>query len=159
MILCRVLNMDNKAQRLVRYSRGEMFMNIAKIVSRRSTCNRKQVGCIIVKDNRILSMGYAGSLPNTPHCIDKGCIIDPNTGGCVRTIHAEKNAITWAARMGISILLSDLYCTLSPCTRCAEMIIMSGISTVIYNQRYRDESGLIMLEANNVTCYSYDEAR
>ena len=102
------------------------FMNIAKEVATRSTCPRKSVGAVIVKDRRILSTGYNGSIRGMPHCTDVGC--DMEDGHCVATVHAEANAIIQAARNGVCIDGADIYVTASPCWNCFKLIANSGTS-------------------------------
>jgi dCMP deaminase len=130
-----------------------MLLRMAEISSMRGTCNRKQVGAIIARDTRVISSGYVGSPPGTPHCLDAGCIIGPE-GGCIRTQHAEANAIAFAAKKGIATEGSTLYVTLSPCIACAKLIIAAGIIQVVYITKYRDESGLNYLEAGGVRVYA-----
>src|SRR3990167_9060716 len=113
-----------------------VFIASAGLFAKRSTCLRKQVGCVIVIDGRIVSTGYSGSLPGEPHCINTGCEIGLD-GGCVRTVHAEANAILFAGRYNVSLIGSTLYTTLSPCKACSELIILAGIRTVIYRELYR----------------------
>ena len=120
-------------------------MEIASIVSQRSTCQRAQVGAIIVKDNRIISTGYGGAPSGMPHCLDEGCLMG-NNEGCIRTIHAEVNTIAFAARSGISVKGATMYVTLSPCYNCSKLIINSGIKRVIYKEEYRDTSGVNLLQ-------------
>ena len=115
----------------------EYFMNIARMVATRSTCNRKYVGAVIVKDNAILSTGYNGSMSGAPHCHDVGCIVENDH--CIATIHAEQNAIIHAAKHGISMDGSSIYVTASPCWLCFKMIINAGIRTIYYGEFYRDE--------------------
>ena len=92
------------------------FMNIAKEVSTRSTCDRKHVGAVIVRDRTLLSTGYTGSIKGLPHCNDAGCeMVD---GHCIRTSHAEANAIVQAAKNGVKIDDSKIYVTASPCYNC-----------------------------------------
>jgi dCMP deaminase len=135
-----------------RISRDELFMSMARLVSYRGTCNRGgRPGCVIVKDGRVVSIGYVGSPPMTDHCLDKECLINPPVEGCLRTQHAEANAIAWAARSGISLDGASLYLTLMPCLLCAKLIIMSGIKEVIYLDDYRDLSGLDYIRSCAVT--------
>ena len=115
----------------------EYFLSMAKVVAERSTCNRKQVGCILVRDNQLLSSGYAGSIRGQPHCIDVGCDIDPATSGCVRTIHSELNAVAQAARNGVSVKDATAYITLSPCTWCFKTLVSAGIVRIVYSEEYR----------------------
>ena len=113
------------------------FMNIAKEVSTRSTCDRKHVGAVIVRDKTILSTGYNGSIKGLQHCDEIGHeMID---GHCVRTTHAEANAIVQAAKSGVSINNSEIYVTASPCYNCFKLIANSGIKTIYYDEFYRDE--------------------
>jgi Deoxycytidylate deaminase len=116
------------------------FMNIAKEVATRSTCPRKSVGAVIVKDRRILSTGYNGSIRGMPHCTDVGC--DMEDGHCVATVHAEANAIIQAARNGVCIDGADIYVTASPCWNCFKLIANSGIKRIYYGEFYRDEKSL-----------------
>ena len=116
------------------------FMNIAKEVATRSTCPRKSVGAVIVKDRRILSTGYNGSIRGMPHCTDVGCDIED--GHCVATVHAEANAIIQSARNGVCIDGADIYVTASPCWNCFKLIANSGIKRIYYGEFYRDEKSL-----------------
>lgn len=134
-----------------RLSRNRMAMEMALTAAKRSTCNRRQVGAIVMLDGRPLSIGYAGSPAGTPHCLDEGCIIGPD-GGCIRTQHAEANAIAWAARKGIALQSATLYVTLSPCLSCAKLIINAGIRDVWYHEEYRVLDGPIYLRASGVPC-------
>jgi dCMP deaminase len=115
----------------------EYFLAMAKTVAERSTCNRKQVGCVLVRDNVVLSTGYGGSIRGQPHCLDVGCDIDPKTGGCVRTVHAEMNAISQAALNGVSTKGSTAYITLSPCDWCFKTLVNSGVDRIVYSEEYR----------------------
>lgn len=123
----------------MRPSWDEYFLRIAKEVATRSTCNRKQVGCVLVRNRRILSTGYGGSIVGQPHCTDAGvgCQIDPTTGACIRTVHAEINAIAQAARNGVSTENSTAYVTLSPCFNCFKALVNSGVTTIMYDEQYR----------------------
>lgn len=124
----------------------EYFMTLAVIASSRSTCNRGMVGCVLVKDNRVLSTGYNGSPAGQPHCIEVGCLQDGPDSACLRTVHAEQNAIAWAARHGIS--LAGCTCYLSsytPCLACANMLAQVGCVRVVYRTLYRDERALAVL--------------
>lgn len=116
------------------------FMNIAREVATRSTCPRKSVGAVIVRDRRILSTGYNGSIKGVPHCTDVGC--DMVDGHCVATVHAEANAIIQAARNGVCIDGGDIYVTASPCWNCFKLIANSGIKRIFYGEFYRDEKSL-----------------
>lgn len=112
-------------------------MNIAQEVATRSTCDRKHVGSVIVRGKTILSTGYNGSIRGQGHCDDIGHEMDH--GHCVRTVHAEANAIAHAARHGIRIGDSEIYVTASPCYSCFKLIANAGIRKIYYSELYRDE--------------------
>ena len=118
----------------------EYFMQIAVQVSTRSTCDRKHVGAVIVRDKTILSTGYNGSVRGMPHCDDVGHMMED--GHCVATVHAEANAIIQAAKNGTAIDGADIYVTASPCWNCFKLIANSGIKRVYYKEFYRDEKVL-----------------
>jgi len=139
----------------------EYFLRIAAVVATRSTCNRKQVGCVLVRSRQIISTGYGGSIRGQPHCVDVGCKIDPKTGGCVRTVHAEMNAIAQAARNGVSTADTTAYVTLSPCYWCFKTLVNSGIVRIVYSEEYRippdgDEASICGVEIVHVTVTSVD---
>ena len=115
----------------------DYFMNIAKEVATRSTCNRKHVSAVIVRNKTILATGYNGSISGLGHCDEKGH--DMVNGHCVRTIHAEANAIVQSARNGVAIDESEIYVTASPCYDCFKLIANSGIKKVFFGEFYRDE--------------------
>lgn len=115
------------------------LMNMAFVAANRGTCRRKQVGAVIAQAGQVVATGYNGSVRGSPHCTDDGvdCMIEH--GHCVRTTHAEANAIVSAARNGVSILGATLYTTASPCWLCAKLIFNSGISRVVYAELYRND--------------------
>lgn len=116
----------------------DYILDLVELVGSRGTCNRGRSGCVIVRDKQILSTGYVGSPVGTPHCDDEGHkIID---GHCIRTTHAEQNAIVNAARNGVKIDGSTLYCTMFPCFVCAKMIVNAGIKKVICSYDYHDSN-------------------
>ena len=119
---------------------NETYMNIAKIISKHSYCNRKKVGAILVKKNRIISIGYNG----TPHGFDNTCEIKNKTKKEV--IHAESNAISKCAKSNENTSNAILYTTLSPCIECAKLIIQCGIKKVYYNEKYEKVDGLKLLK-------------
>ena len=126
-----------------RPSWDEYFMHLVDEVAKRATCDRGKSGAIIVRDKRILCSGYVGSPPGFPHCDEAGHdlrkVIDEDGSvrqHCVRTIHAEQNAIAQAARYGIALDGTTLYCTMEPCRVCAMLIISVGIKKVIVKRRY-----------------------
>ena len=112
-------------------------MNIAKEVATRSTCDRKYVGAVIVREKTILSTGYNGSIKGLPHCDEAGHeMVDDH---CIRTTHAEANAIVQAAKNGVEINKSDIYVTASPCYNCFKLIANAGIKTIYYGEFYRED--------------------
>lgn len=127
------------------------FMEIAGLVGKRSTCLRRAVGAIIVKDRRILSTGYNGAPTGVRHCEETGCLreqLNVPSGErheLCRGIHAEQNAIIQAAFHGVSIRDASLYCTNLPCSICAKMIINAGIKVIYYESGYSDAMSEEML--------------
>ncbi len=119
-----------------RASWDEYFMNIAREVGSRSTCDRKHVGAVIVRDRCILATGYNGSIRGLPHCDDEGHLMED--GHCVRTVHAEANAIVQAARNGARIDGSAIYVTASPCWNCFKLIGNAGVLRIAFGEFYRD---------------------
>ena len=115
----------------------EYFMKIAEQVASRSTCDRKHVGALIVRDKTILSTGYNGSLRGAPHCDEIGHDMDGDH--CVRTVHAEANAVAQAAKHGVMIDGSEMYVTASPCLTCFKLVANSGIRVIYYKEFYRDQ--------------------
>jgi dCMP deaminase len=118
------------------------FMNIAEQASTRSTCPRKHVGAVIVRDRTILSTGYNGSIRGHSHCEDVGCVIEE--GHCISTVHAEANAILQAARNGVSIDGSEIYTTASPCWSCFKLIVNAGIRRIYFGEFYREERSFLV---------------
>jgi dCMP deaminase len=121
----------------------EYFIEVANIVAKRATCDRGRSGCVITKNNRILVTGYVGAPSGLPHCDDVGHLMKTTvhengeeTCHCVRTIHAEQNAICQAARVGVSLEGATLYCRMTPCRTCAMLIINCGIVRVVCEKRY-----------------------
>ena len=112
-------------------------MRIAREVATRSTCDRKFVGAVIVRDKSILATGYNGSIRGLPHCSEEGHLMED--GHCVRTIHAEANAVIQAARNGVRIEGADIYVTASPCFSCFKMCANAGIKRIMFGEFYRDE--------------------
>ena len=116
------------------------FMNIARQAATRSTCDRKHVGAVIVRDKTILSTGYNGSIRGMPHCDDVGHLMQ--AGHCVATVHAEANAIIQAAKNGVRIEGAEIYTTASPCWDCFKLVANAGIRTVYYGEFYREERSI-----------------
>jgi dCMP deaminase len=120
----------------VRTSWDEYFMEIARQVASRATCDRKHVGAVLVRDRIILSTGYNGSIRGMPHCDEVGHLME--NGHCVATVHAEANAVLQAARTGVRIEGSALYTTASPCWPCFKLVANAGILRIVYGEFYRD---------------------
>lgn len=135
-----------------RPSWDEYFMEITELVSRRSTCLRRQVGALIVKGKRILTTGYNGAPSGLKHCSEVGCLREKlqipsaERQELCRASHAEQNAIIQAAQHGISIDGATIYSTHFPCVTCAKMIINSGIKRIIYQKGYPDQLSQELLE-------------
>lgn len=144
----------------MRPSWDEYFMEIAEIVKKRSTCIRRQVGAIIVKEKQILTTGYNGSPRNLEHCESIGCkrqelnIPSGQRHELCRALHAEQNAIIQAAYNGVSINGSTLYVTTRPCILCAKMCINAGIIKIIYKGDYPDEMSKQILEEAGIEMIS-----
>jgi dCMP deaminase len=126
-----------KPSHRVRVDWHQYFMNIAAEVATRSTCDRKHVGAVIVRDKTILSTGYNGSVRGLPHCDDAGHMMQDNH--CVATIHAEANAVIQAARNGVRLEGAEIYVTASPCWNCFKMVANAGLKGIYYGEFYRDD--------------------
>jgi dCMP deaminase len=125
-------------------------LDLCEAVSKRATCDRGRSGCVIVKDKRIMTTGYVGAPCGMPHCDDAGHDIrkvfdydNHVTQHCVRTLHAEQNAIIQAARFGIPLEGATLYCKMTPCRICAMMMINAGIKRVVCEKRYHADKDTI----------------
>ena len=127
-----------------------IHMAAALLWATRSTCKRLQVGAVLAKGGRTISTGYNGAPSGLPHCNDENCKSQPQ---CKRTVHAEMNAILFAARYGISTEGAELYTTHSPCIDCAKAIINAGIKKVYYIEEYRNREGLELLEQAGIELY------
>ncbi|MES0349245.1 MAG: cytidine/deoxycytidylate deaminase family protein [Desulfobacteria bacterium] len=140
----------------------EYFMDIALLVARRSTCRRRRVGAITVRDKRILATGYNGAPSGLPHCLDIGCLreeMEVPSGErheLCRGLHAEQNVIIQAAYHGVSIKGATLYCTNLPCSICSKMLINAGINDIIYQEGYADSMTEEMLSAAGVKIVQID---
>lgn len=119
-----------------RASWDQYFMDIARQVATRATCDRKHVGAVLVRDRTILSTGYNGSIRGLPHCDEVGHLME--NGHCVATVHAEANAIIQAAKNGVGIDGATIYTTASPCWPCFKLIANSGCVRIVYGEFYRD---------------------
>jgi dCMP deaminase len=138
------------------------FMEIAQIVSKRSTCKRRNVGALIVKEKRILSTGYNGAPTGLKHCLEVGClreklnIASGERHELCKGLHAEQNAIIQAAHHGVSISNADIYSTHLPCSICIKMIINAGITRVFYFNGYPDSLSMEIIEESGVTLVKVD---
>ena len=141
-----------KAPGRTRPSWDEYFMGIVELVARRSTCLRRNVGAVIVKDKRLLTTGYNGAPSGLRHCLETGCLreqLNISSGErheLCRGLHAEQNAIIQAAVHGVSIQGATLYCTNHPCSICLKMIINAGITSIVYGAGYSDPLAENMLK-------------
>lgn len=136
-------NKQTQPEKYIRPSWDEYFMELANTAAKRATCDRGRSGCIIVRNKHILVTGYVGSPMGLPHCDDVGHMFKKVTHEngkvtqhCVRTVHAEQNAICQAARLGIALESGTLYCKMTPCRTCAMLIINCGISRVVCEKKY-----------------------
>ncbi len=134
----------------------EYFMEIAELVKQRSTCLRRKVGAVIVKDKRILSTGYNGPPSGLKHCEETGCLRDKlgipsgERHELCRGLHAEQNAIIQAAMFGAGIQGGTIYITLSPCILCTKMLINAGITKIVLREDYNDQLALEMLNESGI---------
>ncbi len=148
-----------------RPSYDEYFMEMANVVSKRSTCLRRKVGAILVKDKHILSTGYNGAPKGLKHCSEIGCLrkqLNVPSGErheLCRGLHAEQNSIIQAAVFGISIKNSVLYCTNTPCIVCVKMLINAGVKEIIYSGEYPDELAKKMLKESEVKIRNYNNKK
>jgi len=149
-----------------RPSWDEYFMEVASAIAKRATCDRGRSGCVIARDNQILATGYVGAPAGLEHCDEAGHqmrkVLHEDgsiTQHCVRTVHAEQNAICQAARRGAAIQGATLYCRMTPCRACAMMIINCGIVRVVAERRYHDgaESEEMFRKAGLVLEYVHNE--
>jgi dCMP deaminase len=139
----------------------QYFMEIAHQVARRTTCRRRAVGAVIVKDKRILATGYNGVPQGIEHCLDRGCLREQlgipsgQQHELCRGLHAEQNAIIQAAKHGITIDGATVYCTTQPCIICAKMLINSGITEIVFEHAYPDDLTEGMLAESGVKTRRY----
>jgi dCMP deaminase len=150
----------------IRPSWDEYFMDLAKAAAKRATCDRGRSGCVIVRDKQVLVTGYVGSPMGLPHCDDIGHLMKKVvhddgsvTQHCMRTVHAEQNAICQAARRGIALNGGTLYCSMTPCRTCAMLIINCGINRVVCQNRYHagmESEEMFRLAGVELTYFSED---
>lgn len=149
---------------MTRPSWEEYFMDIARLVASRSTCLRRQVGAVIVKDKNVLATGYNGTPSGIRHCSESGCLrekLNVPSGErheLCRGLHAEQNAIIQAAKHGVNISGSTLFCTNAPCVICAKMLINAGLKTIVYLDGYPDNLAAELLAESGIEVagYSHD---
>jgi len=145
-----------------RPSYDEYFMEMAHLVAKRSTCLRRKVGAILVKDKHILSTGYNGAPKGLKHCSEVGClrkelgIPSGERHEICRGLHAEQNAIIQAAVFGISIKNSVLYCTNTPCVVCAKMLINADVREIVYSGEYPDDLAKRMISESKIKIRNFD---
>lgn len=165
--------MNGTSMTSTRPTRDQALMQVAEVFATRSTCSRAHVGVVIARDGRILSTGYNGAPAGMAHCDhtnEAKIIFDPITHkelygsagkppdpGCKVAVHAEANAIAYAAQHGIQLSGADLYSTYMPCLPCAQLVINSGIQRVLVRTLYRDRSGMRLLEAAQIEITVLDE--
>ncbi|MGE5423321.1 MAG: deoxycytidylate deaminase [Ignavibacteriales bacterium] len=134
----------------------EYFSELAQIVARRSTCLRRNVGALLVKEDRIIASGYNGAPQGIQHCLDIGCLREDmgipsgERYELCRGVHAEQNAIINAARYGVSTIDSVLYCTTQPCMLCARMLINAGVKRIVHQGDFSDDISLQFFKEANV---------
>lgn len=131
-----------------RSSWSEYFILMSQLAATRSTCPRRAVGAVLVREHRVIATGYNGAPAGQAHCTEVGCLME--NGHCVRTIHAELNALLQCARYGIQTAGVDLYCTDLPCRHCARNLVQAGIKTIYYLRPYESPETLSLVEATGV---------
>ena len=135
----------------------QYFMQIAHVVSGRSTCLHHRVGAVLARDGRILTTGYNGAPSNRGHCLDIGCLRDNVPSGTrhelCRAVHAEQNVIIQAGLHGVSTIGATLYCTHQPCILCAKMLVNAKIAEVVFEEAYPDESALSLLRNSGIIAH------
>lgn len=157
---------DTNVSKYVRPSWDEYFMEVMEAISKRATCDRGRSGCVIVKNKQILVTGYVGSPIGLPHCDEVGhemkkMLNDDGTISqhCVRTVHAEQNAVCQAAKLGVPIEGATVYCRMTPCRTCAMLLINCGIIRVMCERKYHagTESEEMFKKSGVKIEYKYDE--
>lgn len=158
----------SKKKKYNRPTWDDYFMEVANAISKRGTCDRGRSGCVIAKDKQILATGYVGSPAGFPHCDDVGHQIKKlihedgkTTQHCVRTVHAEQNAVCQAAKRGVSIEGATIYIRMTPCRVCAMLLINCGIRRIYCEKRYHDgeESEKMLKKAGIKLEYKYNKVQ
>ena len=142
----------------MRASEAQTNMAIAESIALRGTCDRLQVGAIITRNNRVISTGYNGNVSGAVHCDHAWDGLDLQEQGCRTAVHAEANAIVFAARHGVPVEGADLWTTHQPCLGCANLIINAGIKRVFFKNPYRLIEGLLALQTHGVEVFGITEA-
>lgn len=148
-----------------RPSWDDYFMQIVDLAKSRSTCLRRQVGALIVKDKRILTSGYNGAPSGVRHCVEVGClrqqmnIPSGERHELCRAVHAEQNAIVQAAYTGTSVKGATMYVSLQPCSLCAKLIINAGIKRLVFRGDYPDDLSMSLLKEAGIELVNYDEVK
>lgn len=164
--MVKKIEKKSKENKYIRPSWDDYFMEVMEAISKRATCDRGRSGCVIVKNKQILVTGYVGSPMGLPHCDEIGHQMKKmvNEDGtmsehCVRTVHAEQNAICQAAKLGVSIDGATVYCRMTPCRTCAMLIINCGITRVVCERKYHAgaESEEMFKKVGIALEYKYDE--
>jgi dCMP deaminase len=157
------LTTNSKRDQKKRPTADETFLEICDVVRKRSTCLRRAVGAVLVKDGQVLATGYNGAPRGSPHCIELGtCLREElnvpsgERAELCRGVHAEQNVIIQAARHGVNIKGSTLYCTNFPCSICSKMIINAGIIKIVYRDHYTDELSLKLLQEADIELVQYE---
>lgn len=147
-----------------RPSWDQYFIDITHLVATRSTCMRRQVGALLVKNRNILATGYNGTPSGIRHCEETGCLRERlkvpsgERHELCRGLHAEQNAIIQAARHGVNIDGSTLYCTTMPCIICTKMLINAGISRIVYEGGYSDDLAQEMVQESGIECCRFERS-
>lgn len=143
--------------------RHEFYMGTAELLRTLATCQRGQVGAVLVSDRRIIATGYNGAPPGLPHCLEVGCltyegeaVAEAPAGGCQRAVHAEANVLAFAARNSGGARGSTLFSTHGPCLKCAQLIASAGVETVVFQTPYRLPDGVQLLKDADIAVYRWD---
>src|SRR5690606_28969976 len=134
-----------EVRRHMRIGRDALLMEMARLLAKRSTCTRRQVGALAAIEGRVLATGYNGVPSGQIHCISRGYCVTGKDGGCQESVHAEANLVAFAAKHGIPLRGATVYTTCAPCIDCAKLLINAGIVRVVYGESYRDPRGLELL--------------
>lgn len=155
--------MPQSQEEFTRPSWDDYFMRIVEDVATRSTCRRRKVGAILVKDKRIIATGYNGGPTGLSHCLEIGCLREQmgipsgQKHELCRGVHAEQNAIIQAARYGLHTDGSVLYCTTQPCVQCTKMLLNAGVKEIVFREGYPDGLALELLEESGIKVRKLDE--